>query len=81
MEEEKNNKKTFIDKFVLGALIGGAIGSVIGLAFAPKPGKETRKDIKNKANGLYEKYIRDKDEIKKEKHTIAGHIQREKSVK
>lgn len=34
------------EKIVMGAIIGTAIGSVIGLTVAPKKGKETRKDVK-----------------------------------
>lgn len=37
-------KKSGVGKFVLGA----AIGASLGLLFAPKSGKETRKDLKNK---------------------------------
>jgi len=37
-------------KFFLGALIGGAVGAVAGLLTAPKSGKETRADIKKKAD-------------------------------
>ena len=29
----------------MGAIIGGAIGSVVGASIAPKKGKETRQDI------------------------------------
>ena len=36
-------------KFALGALIGAAVGAVAGLLTAPKSGKETREDIKQKA--------------------------------
>lgn len=39
-------------KFGLGILIGAAAGVVTGLLTAPKSGKETRKDIKNKAGEL-----------------------------
>ncbi len=39
-------------KFGLGILIGAAAGVVAGLLTAPKSGKETRKDIKNKATEL-----------------------------
>jgi len=34
-----------MDKLVMGAIIGGAIGSVIGMSVAPKSGKETREYI------------------------------------
>ncbi len=35
--------------FIKGALLGGLIGSVAALLFAPKSGKETQADIKRKA--------------------------------
>ena len=34
---------------LLGLLAGGIIGAVVALLYAPKPGKELRADIKNKA--------------------------------
>ena len=37
-------------KFALGALIGVAAGFVAGVLTAPKSGKETRDDLKQKAN-------------------------------
>jgi gas vesicle protein len=37
-------------KFALGALFGAAVGLVAGILTAPKSGKETRADIKAKAN-------------------------------
>lgn len=39
-------------KFALGALIGMAAGVVAGVLTAPKSGKETRADIKKKADDL-----------------------------
>ncbi|KKQ72119.1 MAG: hypothetical protein UT33_C0005G0040 [Candidatus Peregrinibacteria bacterium GW2011_GWC2_39_14] len=44
MADEKDSEG-IVDKFILGALIGGAIGSVLGVALAPKSGKENRKTI------------------------------------
>jgi len=41
--------------FVAGILIGGLIGVVIGILYAPKSGKETRKEIGKKADQLLEK--------------------------
>gem|GEM_PF-1613445 len=38
-----------------GLLLGAAIGSAVGVLFAPKAGKETREDIKTKANEAQEK--------------------------
>jgi gas vesicle protein len=37
---------------IWGLLIGGAIGSVIALLYAPKPGKDLRSDISKKTNEL-----------------------------
>ena len=39
---------------VLGLLAGGVIGAVLALLYAPKPGKELRADIKNKAGEMME---------------------------
>jgi gas vesicle protein len=45
-------------KFALGAMIGAAAGIVAGLLTAPKSGKETRSDIKDKATELKENAAR-----------------------
>ncbi|MCX6135989.1 MAG: YtxH domain-containing protein [Ignavibacteriales bacterium] len=37
---------------LVGLIAGGVIGAVIALLYAPKPGKELRADIKNKAGEL-----------------------------
>ena len=39
-------------KFALGALIGATAGLVAGLLTAPKSGKDTRADLKAKADEL-----------------------------
>ncbi len=49
-------------KIALGAVIAAAAGYVAGMLTAPKSGKETRADIKNKAN---EVYISAEKELKK----------------
>ena len=35
--------------FLVGFLAGSVIGAIVALLYAPKPGKELRADIKNKA--------------------------------
>lgn len=55
MEEEPKKTGRFIDKLILGAIIGGAIGSVLGLTLAPKKGKETRELLKEKSKQVYKK--------------------------
>jgi len=42
-------------KTIMGFLAGTIIGTVLGLAFAPKSGKEIRKDISNKAKTISKK--------------------------
>jgi gas vesicle protein len=42
-------------KFALGALFGAAVGVVAGILTAPKSGKETRADLKIKANQVADK--------------------------
>lgn len=37
------------DKFFLGAMIGAVGGAIAGILMAPKSGKETRKEIGDKA--------------------------------
>ena len=39
-------------KFALGALFGAAVGAVAALLTAPKSGKETRADLKKKADEM-----------------------------
>jgi gas vesicle protein len=53
-----------------GFIIGGLIGITLGILFAPKSGKETREDIKRKADELiikakeeYEKAARKYNEV------------------
>jgi len=54
MSSESNGSRT---GFSAGAafLFGLAAGAILGLIFAPKPGVELRKDIKEKSAEIYEK--------------------------
>jgi gas vesicle protein len=55
MEEQEKTKVNFFK----GLLIGGALGALAGILFAPKSGKEMRSDIKKKGN----KIVKDGKEI------------------
>jgi len=59
------NKKGIMDKLVMGAIIGGAIGSVVGLSVAPKTGKETRDFIKEKSVEAKDKGVKILEVLKK----------------
>ncbi len=49
---KKRGKK--LDKLIKGLIVGGAIGSVIGITLAPKSGKETRNIIKQRSKSLFD---------------------------
>lgn len=51
--DKKITKK--LDRLIMGVILGGAIGSVLGLTLAPRKGKETREIIKKKSHELIEK--------------------------
>lgn len=64
-EDKKIGKQ--IDKLIMGIILGGAIGSVLGLTFAPRKGKETREILKQKG----QEFIRDhKETIQSAKYQI-----------
>lgn len=70
----KNEKKSGIGKFVVGA----AIGAGLGVLFAPKKGSETREELKKKLDELvmHIKNI-DIDEVKAEFDTKVNEIKME----
>ncbi|PIV90968.1 hypothetical protein COW46_00455 [Candidatus Gracilibacteria bacterium CG17_big_fil_post_rev_8_21_14_2_50_48_13] len=45
-------KRSKVDRLIKGIIIGGAIGSVVGVTLAPKSGKETRDHVKNSAKNF-----------------------------
>ena len=59
--------------FFMGLLIGGALGALAGIFFAPKSGKELRSDIKEKGS----KVLKDAKEI----YVDAGTKKRKRSLR
>jgi gas vesicle protein len=51
---------------MLGAILGGLIGSALALLFAPAPGEETRNDIESYFKNLQEEVARAADEKRAE---------------
>ncbi|HEY6736518.1 MAG TPA: YtxH domain-containing protein [Candidatus Saccharimonadia bacterium] len=43
--------------FVKGTVIGVVLGTIAGILLAPKSGKETRNDIKDKVRGTYQDFV------------------------
>ena len=80
-EEKKVTKK--LENLVTGVIIGGAIGSVLGLTLAPRKGSETRQIIKDKSQELLEKGKEVSGEFIDEHHEkiAAAKIQLKKSKK
>jgi gas vesicle protein len=56
MADEKKPKK--MNKLVKGMIIGGAIGSIMGMTLAPKSGKETREILHKKSSGAVGGFFR-----------------------
>ncbi len=54
-KKSQEGKKSKIDKLIMGAILGGAIGSVVGMSIAPKKGKETREYLNQKGKELFKK--------------------------
>ncbi len=72
MAENKKITKKF-ENLVTGVIIGGAIGSVLGLTLAPRKGSETRKMITDKGEELINKGKEASEEFLDEHHeTIAS---------
>ena len=61
----EKKKKSMVDKLVMGAIIGGAIGSVVGLSVAPKSGKETREYLMEKGSEAKKKGVKTWEILKK----------------
>jgi gas vesicle protein len=57
-DKKVKKKKTIWDKILLGAVIGGAIGSVLGAGSAPKKGKELREELVGAAKDAGKKSIK-----------------------
>ena len=52
---QQQNDSSFSKGLIAGAIIGGAVGAITALLFAPKPGVELRRDIAEVSTELYDK--------------------------
>lgn len=69
MEKSANTGK-IVGALLLGATVGGVIGTALGFLFAPHKGSKTRKQLMAKgghlSNGLKLKFVEFVDEVKRE---------------
>ena len=65
-------------KFLLGGIVGGAIGCVVGMLLAPRSGVETREMIRGDVEGKYQdsvKTITEKtDEVRQKAQTVVDDV-------
>lgn len=54
-DEHEGEVQRGVGLLIAGFAIGALVGSVVGLLFAPKSGKELREDIKDKSTEYYGK--------------------------
>ncbi|UCE07231.1 MAG: YtxH domain-containing protein [bacterium] len=67
--------------FLKGMLIGGMVGAVVALLYAPKSGKETRQDIGKKADELASKAKEEYEiALEKSKKTFQSALDRLKEL-
>ena len=62
-KKKKITKKVF--RLLTGVIVGGAIGSILGLTLAPKEGKKTRQIIRNKSMQMFlegKKYLKEENQ-------------------
>ena len=55
MKEDSEVVNSYAKGFLLGAIVGGAVGALTALLFAPKPGKELRQELSYRSKDLIEK--------------------------
>lgn len=72
MSENKGNKGS--KGWIWGAAIGTIVGSVTALLFAPKPGKELRKDIADGARQVGEKTQDVARQVGEKTQEVAGKV-------
>ena len=68
-----------ITKQTLGILGAAAVGTAVGILFAPQKGKSTRAKINSQATGAKDKLKNFSDEAKKKLNSVSEKFQNKKS--
>jgi gas vesicle protein len=69
MNEEKESNMRKFGNLLLGALLGGLVGSSLALLFAPESGEKTRNAIEDYFKNLQDEVNRAADEKREELET------------
>ena len=63
-KKRKEKRKKIVKAAVVSTVVGGGIGALSGILLAPKSGKDTRADIKEKVNNAKAKTIEESENLK-----------------
>ena len=63
-KKRKEKRKKIVKAATASTIVGGTLGVLSGILLAPKSGKETRNDIKEKANEIKDNTIEKTRELK-----------------
>jgi len=64
------------DKVIIGTVLGGAIGSVLGVLFAPQSGKKTRKNLKDIKTKVYDEHGEQIEMVQEKSKSLAKKLLR-----
>ncbi len=71
---EENHQPEHKSHFALGFAVAAAIGAALGLMYAPKPGKELRKDLSKQASVLAKKFKKTRAQVQEVVHDTFGKV-------
>lgn len=81
--KRREKRKKIVKTAAVSTLVGGTIGALSGVLLAPKSGKDTREDIKEKMNDVKIKTINQsetlKNNIKEAKNKINDYLKEKKN--
>lgn len=81
-KKRKEKRKKIVKTAAVSTLVGGTLGVLSGVLLAPKSGKDTREDIKEKMNDIKVKTIDQsenlKNNVKEAKNKINDYLREKK---
>ncbi len=74
MSEENRQPEQKSTHFALGFAVAAAVGAALGLMYAPKPGKELRKDLSKQALSLAKKFKKTRAQVQEIVYDTFGKV-------